>query len=282
MQRGRGKTASTTRKASSKPAPAAAPVNSVAQYAEKDPTPLHKTFARWIVKEVGYDPDDAPSKRQAFLRGVSIATVARNAFTGSKYLADWREETGEAKRGPKPAAEKAAASTTSKGRRKPAPEPEPEEVEEEAEWTEEDLDERAEELQGMTVAKLKAFAKNECEATVAELKGLTKKADVIDFILDYEFPEDDEEESEEDDEDEDEEDEEDDSDEDDDDFEDDDESEEDEDDFEDDDEEETPAPKSRARRGSTAKPSARTTPARRGKSAGGSAKSGKAKDDYLF
>lgn len=268
MQRGRGKI--------SKAAPAAAPDRDVAQYAEKDPTPLHKTFARWIVKEVGYDPDDAPSKRQAFLRGVSIATVARNAFTGSQYLADWREETGEAKRGPKPAAQK--ATTATKGRRKPAPEPEPEEVEDEAEWTDEDVDERQEELQGMTVAKLKAFAKNECEATAAELKGLTKKVDVVNFILDYEFPEDDEEESEEDEEDEDDDSEEDD----DDDFEDDDDSEEDEDDFEDDVEEETPAPKSRARRGSTAKPSARTTPARRGKSAAGNAKSSKAKDDYLF
>lgn len=74
-------------------------------YAEKDPTPYHKAFANWIVRHVGYNPDAAPTKRAAFLAGVSIATAARPAFMESDYLEKWREQTGTAKRGPKRADE---------------------------------------------------------------------------------------------------------------------------------------------------------------------------------
>lgn len=74
----------------------------VSVYAEKEPTPYHKAFAKWIVQEVGYEPNDATSKRAAFLMGVSIATVARNTFNNSQFLEDWREANGVNKRGPKP------------------------------------------------------------------------------------------------------------------------------------------------------------------------------------
>lgn len=247
------------------------PERDVTQYADKVPTGYHKTFAKWAVEEVGYKP----TNRKDFLMGIAIATAARPVFTASQYLADWREEAGEAKRGPKTNAEKTSSAKAKA--RKAAPEPEPEEDE----WTQEDVDERQEELEGLTVVKLKAFAKNECEATAAELKKLVKKSDVVDFILDYEFPEDEEGDDEDEDEEEsDEEDEDEDSEEDDDDYDEDDEEEEDD---EDDDEDEEPEPPKRGRgRPSSAKSSARTTqrPAAKAKSGAG-AKSGN-KSDYLF
>lgn len=76
----------------------------VTTYASKTPTDYHKAFARWIVEEVGFDPDAASSKRAAFLRGVSIATAARPAFMDSEFLENWRADSGQAKRGPKPSA----------------------------------------------------------------------------------------------------------------------------------------------------------------------------------
>lgn len=84
---------------------AAAPAKAerdVTQYADKPASDYHKAFARWIVQEVGYDPDSATSKKAAFLAGVSIATAARPAFMDSEFLEEWRESTGTAKRGPKP------------------------------------------------------------------------------------------------------------------------------------------------------------------------------------
>ena len=244
----------------------------VTQYADKEPTEFHKCFARWITTEVGYDPNAARSKREAFLMGLSIATAARPAFSSSQYLEDWRAESGEAKRGPKPKNQQ--STTKSKGRSKPAPEPEPEEDEVNDDWTEEDIEERQEELETLTVAKLKAFAKSDCEATAAELKGLTKKSEVIDFILDFEFPEDDEEsdEDEEDEEDEDEDDE----------F--DEEDEEDEEDEDEEDEEEEPEPpksRGRGRPASSAKSSSKTTRQRPAKGATGGKASG-GKGEYLF
>lgn len=270
--RGRPATKRTT---ASKTKTPAKPERDVTQYADKVPTEYHKCFARWIVEEVGY----RPSSRKDLLMGVAIATAARPTFTASEYLANWREETGEAKRGPKTAADK--TNTKSKGRSsKPVPEPEPEEDEDD--WTQEDVDERQEKLEALTMVKLKALAKDDDhEATAADLKGLTKKSDVIDLILDIEFPEDDEdeeeEESDEDDEDSEEDDEEDD------DYEDDEEEEDEEDEEDDEEEEDEPEPPKRGRgRSSSAKSSARTTrrPAAKGKS-GASAKSG-SKGDYLF
>jgi hypothetical protein len=100
------KSASVRKPAPAKRAPAKrAPVKKapdVTMYADKEPTGYHKAFAKWIVTEVGFDPNDATSKRAAFLMGVSIATAARPAFQNSDFLAEWRESTGEAKRGPKP------------------------------------------------------------------------------------------------------------------------------------------------------------------------------------
>jgi len=82
----------------------------VTQYADKEPTGYHKAFANWIVKEVGFDPNGAASKRAAFLMGVSIATAARPAFQNSEFLEEWREKSGEAKRGPKTADAKRRAT----------------------------------------------------------------------------------------------------------------------------------------------------------------------------
>lgn len=261
MQRGR-----TTRPAKNTRSKAAPKSNDrdVTQYAEKDPTDLHRCFARWIVEEVGYNPNDAGSKREAFLMGVSISTAARPAFQASDYLAEWREEEGVAKRGPKGKGQ-ATKTTAAKKGRKPAPEPEPEEDEDELA---EEMEEREEELMALTVAKLRTLAQDDDhEATAADIKGLNK-ADLVNLILDIEFPED-EESDEEDEEDEDDYDE--------------DEDEEEEEEEEDDEEEEEEAPKSRRGRSSSAKSSGRTTQGRQAKSSGrGESKSAKGKDDYLF
>ncbi len=74
----------------------------VTQYADKAPTDYHKAFAKWIVTEVGYEPNDARSLRAAFLAGVSIAVAARPAFQESDFLAEFYEKNGITKRGPKP------------------------------------------------------------------------------------------------------------------------------------------------------------------------------------
>lgn len=262
MQRGR-----TTRPAKNTRSKAAPKSNDrdVTQYAEKDPTDLHRCFARWIVEEVGYNPNDAGSKREAFLMGVSISTAARPAFQASDYLAEWREEEGVAKRGPKGKGQ-ATKTTAAKKGRKPAPEPEPEEDEDELA---EEMEEREEELMALTVAKLRTLAQDDDhEATAADIKGLNK-ADLVNLILDIEFPEDEESDEEDDDEEDDEYDEE------------DEDSDEDEDDDEDEEEEEEEAPKSRrGGRRSSASSTAKTSRQQPAKRSGAKTKSGK--DDYLF
>lgn len=85
----------------------------VTQYASKPPSNYHKAFARWILQEVGFDPD-AASPRKAFLMGVAIATAARPAFMESDFLEEWRAKSGETKRGPKPKEEEAPARSTRK------------------------------------------------------------------------------------------------------------------------------------------------------------------------
>lgn len=73
----------------------------VTVYADKAATPYHKAMAKWAVVEVGVDLDSM-SVRQAFLKGVQIATAARPVFMQSEFLEEWRAKSGEAKRGPKP------------------------------------------------------------------------------------------------------------------------------------------------------------------------------------
>lgn len=148
----------------------------VTQYADKAPTAFHKFFARWIVEQVGYTPEEAKSKRAAFLAGVSIATAARQAFQASPELAEWREETGETKRGPKP---KDAAETKRRAQRQNVSD---EEFEPEDDDTEEETEEGTsleEDLNGMAIGKLRATAK---EYGVTAERGW-KKDDFIDAIL---------------------------------------------------------------------------------------------------
>ncbi len=116
----------------------------VTVYADKVPTDYHKAFARWIVTEVGYDPDTASSKRAAFLRGVSIATLSRASFSNSEYLDEWREKNGVNKRGPKGSKAAVEEETPVRRRRKAAPEPEEIEEIEEIEEDEEDFEEEEE------------------------------------------------------------------------------------------------------------------------------------------
>lgn len=163
-----------TTKAPAKPAAG----RDVTQYAEKAPTAFHKFFARWITEQVGYVPEDAKTKRAAFLAGVSISTAARQAFQASPELAEWREETGEAKRGPKP---KDEAETKRRAQRQNVSDEEfePEDDEETSEESDVDLEELEDELNGMAIGKLRATAK---EHGVTAERGW-KKEDFIEAIL---------------------------------------------------------------------------------------------------
>lgn len=89
----------TTRKAAAKPA--AKSQRDVTEYATKPATDYHKAFARWGVTECEIDLSSMTVKA-AFLKGIQIATAARPAFMESDFLAEWREKSGQAKRGPKP------------------------------------------------------------------------------------------------------------------------------------------------------------------------------------
>lgn len=111
----------------------AKPSRDVKQYADKEPTPYHKAFATWLLKDVGVRLE-GKSVKAAFLLGVSTATASRPAFQESDFLEEWREKTGESKPGRKPAAEAAPAPAT----RRRKPEPEPEQEEDEEEWEEDD------------------------------------------------------------------------------------------------------------------------------------------------
>lgn len=175
-------TRSTTKEAAAKAKAAAG--RDVTQYADKAPTEFHKFFARWITEQVGYSPEDAKTKRGAFLMGVSISTAARQAFTASQELADWREETGEQKRGPK-------SSATETARSKKAREAEVEEDEDEDE--DEELSELEAELREMAMGPLRKVAKEEYELSLK--RGMTKD-DIIDAILEVAEEDDDDDEDE--------------------------------------------------------------------------------------
>lgn len=240
-----------TAKARTKPAPKAnasqreqAAQRDVTQYADKPATDFHKFLARFIVNQIGYDPDSAKSKRAAFLAGVSIATAARPAINASDELAEWRKEMGVAKRGPKRDEQE---ETKRRAQREIVPDSEfePEESEEDTDeegWTEEDL-------KGLKVTELRKVAKDDFKLT---FKVGTSKADMISAILAEQGEEDDDDEDVADDEEFDEDfdgDEEDEEDEDDDEFEDEDEDEEDDEDedFEEEEEEEEEEPPARSK-----------------------------------
>lgn len=175
----RGRTAATTRKPVAKAPPKkVAPRKDPAatKYADKPPTDLHKAYANWIVSEVGYSPDDAKNRREAFLMGVSISTAARPTFTASEWLETWREENGVTKVGRKSKPEPADdeddyADEETK---------EDEDSEEETDDDAVDLAELEEELNGLQIGKLRAAAK---EYGVTLTKGM-KKPDIISAILD--------------------------------------------------------------------------------------------------
>lgn len=175
--------ATTKRTPAKEAAPTKAPGRDVTQYADKEPTDLHKTLARYIVTEAGYDPNTAASKREAFLMGVSIATAIRPVFQQSDFLAEWYEETGTPKRGRKPKGDDAEVTRKSKRAQvtdeefEDATEEEPEEEEVE----EVDLDELEAELTSMAIGPLRKAAKEEYELTLE--RGLTKK-EIINAILD--------------------------------------------------------------------------------------------------
>lgn len=134
------KRAAASRQAPRKAAPAK-PTRDVTAYAVKPPTEYHKAFARWIVTEVGYDPNAATSKRAAFLAGVSIATAARPAFMDSDFIEEWRASAGVTKRGPKPADEDETPKPRKTTKAKAVPDPEEDEDEDFPEDDEFDEDE---------------------------------------------------------------------------------------------------------------------------------------------
>lgn len=129
------KAAPVARKAKAAPAKAA---KDVTVYAEKEPTDYHKAFAKWLVTEVGVDPNAVANRRSAFLMGVSLACVARGAFGESDFIEEWREAAGITKRGPKRSTEEAEEEEE-------IDEEEEEETEEEEEDEDSDDDEESDE-----------------------------------------------------------------------------------------------------------------------------------------
>jgi hypothetical protein len=93
--------------AAAKAAPKKTAPHTAAKFAENEVTAYHKEFARWLlhggVQLRGMN--DADSRKlvlAAFLRGVSLATVARTTWMSSPEIEAWREREGIAKRGRKP------------------------------------------------------------------------------------------------------------------------------------------------------------------------------------
>lgn len=126
------------RPAARKAAPAKTPVRATTQadlreYKTKEATPYHKAFAGYLVREVGLT-FASPAEKKAFLMGIRLAITTRNIFNASDYIEEWREKTGEVKRGRKPASAQPAPAA-----RKHRPEPEPEE-EEDDEFEDEDVE----------------------------------------------------------------------------------------------------------------------------------------------
>lgn len=143
---------------------------------EKEPTPYHEAFDQWLTEVVGFNPAECRNKGEAFLMGVSLGTSARSDFQKSDWLAEWREENGQAKRGPK-------------GKQQEEPEAVEEEEADDADF-EEELNAVTEELNALTLPRLKARAKKEGVTVAAG----AKKSEIIEDILDVLFPEEDEEE----------------------------------------------------------------------------------------
>lgn len=54
-------------------------------YLEKAATPLQNRFSTWIQEEVGYNPNTAKTKAEAFAEGVRIATATRMVFQASDF-----------------------------------------------------------------------------------------------------------------------------------------------------------------------------------------------------
>ena len=156
--------------APAKRAPAKVTTPDVTVYADKPATEYHKAYARWIVKEVGFNPDSVSSQRAAFLRGVSLATSARTAFQNSDYLAEWYEVNGINKRGPKPAEEEAAPAPKTRTR-KPAPAP----IVEEEDYEEEDFEEDFEEEEEAPAPPPRRVAKKTAPAKKAAPAKATRK-----------------------------------------------------------------------------------------------------------
>lgn len=74
----------------------------VTAYLEKAPTSLQVRFASYLQEEVGYNPNAAKTKLEAFQEGVRLATALRMVFQASDYNRNGR------------AAEKAASGSDSK------------------------------------------------------------------------------------------------------------------------------------------------------------------------
>lgn len=177
------RTATRTRRTAAKPTPAKrttrqapAPVEETdggdyGHLLEKEPTAFHMAHTEWLKTEVGYNPAETKNRAEAFLMGVSLATSSKRDFQQSDWLVEWREENGYKKRGP---ASKADA-----------------EPEEETDVSEDEdaVEALEEELNALTLVKLRARAKKE-GVDLSDVSGW-KKADYVNAILDVLFPEDD-------------------------------------------------------------------------------------------
>lgn len=62
----------------------------VKSYLDKAPTTLQARFADYLQEEVGYDPNSAKNKTEAFREGVRLGVALRMIFQASDYNRDAR------------------------------------------------------------------------------------------------------------------------------------------------------------------------------------------------
>lgn len=88
-------------------------------YLGKAPTTLQARFADWLHTEVGYDPNAAKSKAEAFKEGVRLATATRMVFQASDYNRAARAEEQANRPEPEPATERPAKKTAAPAKKAP-------------------------------------------------------------------------------------------------------------------------------------------------------------------
>lgn len=96
----------------------------VTKYLEKEATPVQARFADYLQEVVGYNPNAAKTKLEAFQEGVRLATVLRMIFQASDYNRSARAAeqaaAGKETDAPAPPRKSAPAAKATKAAKAPA------------------------------------------------------------------------------------------------------------------------------------------------------------------